>query len=81
MTQQDHIREIEDRARKAYSSVSAVCRRANIAQSTFARWKASPNNRRPTAPNLDTLAKVYAALEAIEAECAAELDASRGVAA
>lgn len=59
--------EIEDRARLAGLSLAEVCRRANVAQSTFTRWKAglseprlavyrrllvATERRRPTKPEV-----------------------------
>lgn len=38
--------QIEERARMAGMSLAEVCRRANIAQSTFTRWKAGVSEPR-----------------------------------
>ncbi|MEO0589073.1 MAG: hypothetical protein AAFZ11_00785 [Pseudomonadota bacterium] len=82
MDQQNTIRDIEWRARRAYSSISAVCSRAGIPTSTFYRWKKSEKNPHPTSPTMSTLQKVLSALEAIEADAKADAAAIRsGVAA
>jgi hypothetical protein len=68
MDQQAKVREIEERARRAYSSVRAVCRRANVTPSTFARWKRTDGNPEPTSMTLSTLQRIERALCEIEAE-------------
>jgi hypothetical protein len=75
MDQQSTVRDIENRARRAYSSVRAVCLRAGVAPSTVARWKRTPRNPEPTSITLSTLDKVENALREIEAEARNEFSA------
>lgn len=59
--------DVEARARVAGLSIKEVCRRAGIAQSTFARWKAGT-----TSPRLDVCNRIVAVIRAaIEAKAAA----------
>lgn len=68
MDQQSTVRELEDRARRAFTSMRAVCLRAGISQSTFTRWKETPGNPHPTSATLSTLQKLTNALDEIERE-------------
>lgn len=72
MDQQKTVRDIETRARLAGSSVRAVCLRANVSPSTFARWKRTDGNPDPTSMTLSTLQRIERALAEIEAEANAE---------
>lgn len=81
MDQQRTVREIEERARRAYSSVRAVCLRADVSPSTFARWKKTPGNPDPTSITLSTLGRIERALQEIETEAEAERRGGKAVAA
>jgi len=53
MDQARIITDLEGRARKARLSVAEMCRRAQIAPSTFNRWRTGE-----TSPTLDVLSRV-----------------------
>ena len=53
--------EIERRARKANISISEISRRANLARSTFQRWKAGEGEA-----SLTSLNKIYRVLAEAE---------------
>lgn len=68
MDQQTIIDEIEQRAFELRVSIRFVCQRAGVHPTTFSRWKKSPNNPDPIAPNFTTVSKLYGALRSIAAE-------------
>jgi len=71
MTLQSKVLQIESRLTSAASSVDAMCKMAEIARSTWVRWKAGRNS-----PNFETWDRVEAAVAEIEAEYKAREDAA-----
>lgn len=61
MTIQAKVLEIEARLERAGSTVDAMCKLADIARSTWVRWKAGRNS-----PNFETWGRVEAAVAVIE---------------
>ena len=57
MTQFLSAIDIEDRAREAGMTLTDLCKKAQIAQSTFTRWKAGV-----TQPNLDVYKRLVRAV-------------------
>lgn len=68
MNQESVIADIEDRARRLGVSIRALCIRAAVHPVTFSRWKPSARNPDPIGANLHSIGRLYAALDAIEAE-------------
>ena len=68
MDQQSTVRDIEEKARQRRISIPDLCARAEIAASTFYRWKKSPTNPRPKGANFHLVERLYGALAAIDAE-------------
>lgn len=66
MDQQSIIADIEQRAHEARISISALCHRAGVHPTTFSRWKKSKRNPTPVGANLQSISKLFAALDAIE---------------
>lgn len=67
MDQQTVIAEIERRADLARVSIRQLCIDAGVHPTTFSRWKLSDKNPSPIGANLQTLAKIDAALRDAEA--------------
>ncbi len=62
------ILEIETRAKRANITIAELCRRANIAKSTFLRWKNGD-----CSPTISTLQNIITELDAEEAKQAITL--------
>lgn len=68
MNQESVIADIEERAHRARVSMARVCRRAGINPTTFSRWKPSERNPNPMGATLQSIGRLYSALEEIERE-------------
>lgn len=68
MNQESIIADIEDRAWRVGISINALCKRAGVHPTTFSRWKKSPRNPEPIGATLHSIGKLFAALEAAEAQ-------------
>lgn len=71
MDLQAEIKRVDDRIAKSGFSIAEVCRRANIQQSSYTRWKRyaeDPDGLVGTEPRVSSLKKVEKALNALIAE-------------
>ncbi len=63
MNQESVIADIEQKARAAGVSISALCNRAGVHPTTFSRWKKSARNPEPMGASLLAIGKIYNELE------------------
>lgn len=70
MDQDSIIADIEDRAHRARLSMAAVCREAGINPTTFSRWKRSERNPNPGGATLESIRRLYSALDKLERQAA-----------
>lgn len=70
MNQESVIADIEERAHRARVSMAAVCREAGINPTTVSRWKRSERNPNPMGATLQSIGKLYAALDKLERQAA-----------
>lgn len=71
MDLQAEIKRVDDRIAKSGFSIAEVCRRANIQQSSYTRWKRyaeDPDGLVGTEPRVSSLKKVEKALNVLIAE-------------
>lgn len=77
MNQESVIADIESRARRAGVSIRALCLRAQVHPVTFSKWKRSARNPDPMSATLNSIGRLYDALQQIEDEHAAECRKAR----
>jgi transcriptional regulator with XRE-family HTH domain len=68
MDQQQIIADFERRASALGLSISEICRRANVHNTTFSRWKISEQNPNPSGATIKSLGAIDAVLTAEEAK-------------
>lgn len=71
MDLQAEIKRVDERIGKSGFSIAEVCRRANIQQSSYTRWKRyaeDPDGLAGTEPRVSSLKKVEKALNVLIAE-------------
>ncbi len=66
MNQESIVADIEQRAWRIGVTIDALCRKADVAPSTFSRWKPSERNPQPTSATLHSIGKLYDALDQFE---------------
>jgi transposase-like protein len=68
---QKEIKRIDERIDRSGFSIAAVCRRANIQQSSYTRWRKYAETGEGTEPRVSSLHKLEHALNALTAEALA----------
>lgn len=74
MNLQDEIRRIDERIERSGFSIAQVCRRADIQQSSYTRWRKygnDPKGLAGTEPRVSSLRKLEKALDKLVAEALA----------
>lgn len=72
--QQQVVSEIEDRAHSLRVSMNFVLQRANVAPSTFTRWKKEPGDPKRVGATMTLVTRLHVALDEIAADMSARAE-------